>query len=93
MAIQATVTTEFGEERNLYIRLNNIETSNHGVTSQVKFRGFLSQEAFDDKKHYMWECDIEFVADVSQPLWPQAYTALKEQIHLEDAIDLFDSAP
>lgn len=88
MAIQATVTTAYGEERSLYIRLNNMETSNHGVTSQAKFRGFLSQEAFANLSHYMWECDIEFVADVSQPLWPQAYEALKAEIHLVDAVDL-----
>lgn len=90
MAIQATVTTEYGEERSLYIRLNNMESSNHGTASQAKFRGFLSREAFDNKNHYMWECDIEFAADVSQALWSQAYEALKVQIHLEDAVDLVE---
>lgn len=88
MAIQATVTTSFGEDRSLYIRLNNLESSNHGVVSQAKFRGFLSQEAFENKSHYMWERDIEFVADVSQPLWPQAYEALKVDAELVDSVDL-----
>ncbi|VVP78383.1 hypothetical protein [Pseudomonas fluorescens] len=90
MAIQATVTTVYGEERLLYIRLNNMETSNHGVTSQAKFRGFLSMEAYDNKNHFMWEQDIEFIADVSQPLWPQAYEALKAEADLTDAVDLMD---
>lgn len=90
MAIQASVATEYGEDRSLYIRLNNLESSNHGVSSQAKFRGFLSQEAFTDGKHYLWERDIEFIADVSLPLWSQAYEALKEKIHLEDAIDLVE---
>lgn len=65
-----------------------MEVSNHGFTSQAKFRGFLSQEAFDNGSRYMWEHDIEFFADVSQPLWPQAYEALKSAVDLTDAVDL-----
>ena len=90
MALQATVTDAYGEERNLYIRLNNIESSNHGVASSAKFRGFLNQDAFNDKRHYLWEQDIEFIADVSQPLWPQAYEAVKQSVGFTDAVDLVE---
>lgn len=78
MAILATVTTDHGEERELYIRLNNMEASNHGVTSFAKFRGFVSQEAFAAGAHYLWERDVEFTANVATPLWQQAYEALKD---------------
>lgn len=78
MAISATVKTLFGEERNLYIRLNNLESSNHGAESLAKFRGFLSKEAFQAGSHFMWEFDLIFTADVTQSLWNQAYEKLKE---------------
>lgn len=90
MAIQGTVTTEYGEKRNLYIRLNNIEASNHGVPSSAKFRGFISKEAFDSGSRYLWEKDIEFVVDVSLPLWGQAYDALKIQVGVVDAVAFTD---
>lgn len=79
MAIAAIVTTQFGEDREVYIRLNNIEASNHGVPAQALFRGYLSQEAFESGAHYVWEGSVEFASDVSQPLWPQAYAALVAQ--------------
>jgi hypothetical protein len=88
MAIQATVETSFGEERELYIRLNNVETNNHGVTSHALFRGFLSQQAFEDGKHFVWERQIEFTPDVSQPIWPQAYAAVKTDADLSGAVDV-----
>lgn len=77
MAILATVKTMYGEERELYIRLNSLESSNHGVATSALFRGFLNQTAFEDGVHYMWEQSVEFVADVSLPLWEQAYGELK----------------
>lgn len=76
MALSATVTTQFGEDREAYIRLNNIEASNHGAPAQALFRGFLSRQAFAEGAHYVWEKQVEFIPDVSQPLWPQAYSAL-----------------
>lgn len=78
MAIIANVTTQFGEDREVYIRLNNVEANNHGVPAQALFRGFLSREAFEAGAHYVWEKKVTFVPDVSQPLWPQAYAALVE---------------
>lgn len=76
MAIQATVTTQFGEDRKVYIRLNNIEASNHGFPATALFRAFLSREAFEAGAHYVWEKQVEFSPDVSKPIWPQAYAAL-----------------
>lgn len=78
MAIQAKVSTLFGEDRVLYIRLNNVEASNHGEDTLVKFRGFLSKEAFEAGSHFLWEKDISFPADIAEPLWPQAYAYLIE---------------
>lgn len=86
MAIKATVTTKFGEDREVYIRLNNIEASNHGVTSYALFRGFLSKEAFDSGASFVHEEVIEFSADVSAPLWDQAYSALKTKY--PEAVDV-----
>ena len=83
MAIKAIVETVHGEERELYIRLNDIEASNHGVRSIAKFRGFISQEKFEAGANYLWEQDIEFVADVTQPLWGQAYQALKSALNVD----------
>jgi len=80
MAILATVTTEHGEERELYIRLNNMNSSNHGVHSKATFRGFASKASFDEGKRYMYEHEIGFMADVSMPLWEQAYYELKKEI-------------
>jgi len=77
MAIKAKVETAHGEERELYIRLNNLEASNHGVTSRALFRGFVSEQAFNAGKQYLWEHTVEFTPDVSKPLWEQAYRALK----------------
>ena len=90
MAVQATVTTEYGEDRSIYIRINNIETSNHGVPSNVKFRGFLSRETFELGGRSVWEKDMEFDADISIPLWPQAYEELKVQQNWTDAVDLLE---
>lgn len=85
MAIKAKVTTPFGEDRELYIRLNNVEASNHHAASVALFRGFLSKEAFQAGSSFLWEKQIEFTPDVSKPLWQQAYVALIEQEGLDAA--------
>lgn len=77
MAIMATVETVYGEERELYIRLNNVDASNHGVAATAKFRGFLSEQAYTNGASYVWEKDVEFNADVTRSLWVQAYLELK----------------
>ncbi|MGV7119544.1 hypothetical protein [Sphingopyxis sp. 550A] len=76
MAIIAEIMTDFGDTSECYIRLNNIDVSNHGLPARALFRGFLSKEAFEDGKHFVWEREIEFPADVSLPIWPQAYAAI-----------------
>lgn len=83
MAIKAIVPTQFGEDREVYIRLNNVEASNHGATSLALFRGFLSKDAFKAGAHYVWEKWIEFTPDVSKPIWEQAYQALIELENLD----------
>ncbi len=79
MAINAKIKTSFGEERDCYIRLNHVEASNHGVTSNALFRAFLSEEAFKSGAHYVAEFPVEFEADASGVIWEQAYAALIEQ--------------
>lgn len=88
MAIQAEIQTQYGETRECYIRLNNAEASNHGVPTTALFRAFLSKEAFDAGAHYAAEFSIEFDADVSQPLWPQAYDALKSSGQIGPSTDI-----
>lgn len=80
MAILASVETMFGEERQLYIRVNNIEVSNHGVNARALFRGYASKDSFDEAKHYMFEQSLEFKADVGGNLWEQAYLAFSESL-------------
>lgn len=80
MAIKATVETIYGATQEIYIRLNNIEASNHGANSVALFRGFVSEDAFNAGKHFVWEQTVEFKADVSQPLWKQAYSQLKKEL-------------
>jgi len=82
MAIKATVFTEHGESRELYIRLNSMSSSNHGVNSTGLFRGFLSKDAFLENAKPFWEKGVAFIADVSLPLWEQAYSELKKEIEV-----------
>jgi len=77
MAITATLNTSYGESRQLYVRLNNCEASNHGVPATALFRGYISVEACSAGKRYVWEREISFTPDVSGSLWDQAYAALK----------------
>jgi hypothetical protein len=78
MAVKATLPTSFGEDRDLYIRLNSIEDAqNHGLPTVARFRGFLSKEAFEGGAAFVWEREISFDADLDRPFWEQAYEALK----------------
>jgi hypothetical protein len=80
MALIARLETAHGEERELYIRLNNLDQlKNHpeGGGDRARFRGYLSKEAFDRRCHFVWEQVIECEIDVAEPVWPQAYAALK----------------
>lgn len=84
MAILESVETSYGEERELYIRVNNIEVNNHGAWDRALFRGYSSKSAFENKKHYMYEETVEFKSDVSGNLWSQAYTAFCEKLGIEN---------
>ncbi|EOX3456117.1 hypothetical protein ACPFUK_003332 [Vibrio cholerae] len=87
MAVLAKVVTMHGEEKELYVRLNNVEVSNHGVQANALFRGFISREAFDNGFHYVWEREFQFTADVSKPVWEQAYAQLKAEIEVIQDLD------
>lgn len=87
MALIANLETNYGETRELYVRINNIEASNHGMPAQALARGFLSREAFQDGKHFVWERQFEFAPDVSGSLWAQGYAALKADPDFANAVD------
>lgn len=88
MAVKATIETMYGESRECYIRVNSIEVSNHGQPARALFRGFISQSAFQEGAHYVWEESIDFEACVSEALWPQAYAALADQEGFEDSTEV-----
>ena len=79
MAIKAEIKTSFGEKRQCYIRLNNIEANNHGAPATALFRAYLSSKAFREGASFVAEFPVEFKPDVNEKLWPQAYAALVEQ--------------
>lgn len=60
MAIQATVMTKYGEERELYIRINHAPSVTYdGVTPvSVLLRGYVGD--FEPGKQYMWSSDEIF---------------------------------
>lgn len=89
MAVAATMETNFGEQRQLYIRLNNVEgVNNHASPGVARFRGYVSHEAFQAGKAFVWERLVEFTPNVSQPIWPQAYDGLKAMPDLAGAQDV-----
>lgn len=87
MALVANLETLYGETRQLYVRINNVEASNHGQPAYILVRGFLSREAFEAGKHYVWEQQYEFQASVADPLWAQGYVHLKSLPEFAGAAD------
>lgn len=77
MALLANLTTVYGENRELYVRVNSLSSSNHGVASSVLYRGFISEEAYRANGLYVWELELQTMIDVSGAIWTQAYEALK----------------
>jgi hypothetical protein len=80
VALKIKLPTAFGETRALYVRVNNVEQmTNHDEAGPdaVRFRGYLSKAAFDARANFAWEMILPCRIDVSKPLWPQAYAALK----------------
>lgn len=85
--------TDFGESRQLYFRINNVDASNHGVASVARVRGYISRLAFEAGGAYMKEYGaIEFTPNVSDPLWTQGYTALKAKMEADYAQNQADIA-
>ncbi|CAG8864063.1 hypothetical protein [Pseudomonas fluorescens] len=87
MALTASLTTSYGETRDLYVRVNNLSTSNHGVSSSALYRGYIVEEQFRAGGGYVWERELEFMVDVSGDIWTQAYQALKEQPEFAGSTD------
>jgi hypothetical protein len=53
--------------------------SNHGVESYALFRAFLSQALFEAGANYVAEFEVRWIANVSEPVWSEAYAALIAQ--------------
>ena len=87
MAVTASLTTLYGETRDLYVRVNSLSTSNHGVSSSALFRGYIGQEQFQAGGGYVWEFEMDFMVDVSGPIWEQAYAALKDLDYFSGCTD------
>lgn len=87
MAVNVMLKTPYGETRDTYVRVNSVSTSNHGVSSSVLFRGYISREAFQAGASFTWEKELEMMMDVADPLWVQAYAELKSLPEFIDAID------
>lgn len=87
MAYLATIPLKTGEVSPVYIRLNSISSSNHGEPSVALFRAFASEDAFLNGSSYKDEWQVEFLANVKEHIWPQAYKALEGSLPWPDAED------
>lgn len=87
MALSAKIETSFGEKRAVYVRVNSMIVSNHGLATLVLYRGFLSAESFKGGSSFVWELEAQVDLDVSLPLWDQAYAHLKTLPEFADATD------
>ena len=77
MALQKRVIDDLGRDVELYVRLNSAEVSNHGVMGHFLFRGYASKDAFIGGGRYLWEYSLEVSVNVSEPIWKQAYDAIR----------------
>ncbi|MEZ9643123.1 hypothetical protein AB4289_15395 [Vibrio cyclitrophicus] len=89
MGITATVPTMLGHKKNIYIRINNIASNNHGELTTALFRGYESKASFEAGAHYIYEESFKYMADVGRDLWNQSYEAYKEQALYPDIQDCF----
>jgi hypothetical protein len=81
MAILATIETDAGDNREVYLRINSIEgLNNHGSPCSVRFRAYASKLAFTNRKAFLWERSFEFTPDVKANIWQQAYDAFKAKL-------------
>jgi hypothetical protein len=85
VAIKANVLTDFGDERELYIRVHAFEQlANHGVPAIAVIHGYASKEAWDEglrigePAKFLFQRRIQFPYDAGGDPWPLAYAVLKE---------------
>ena len=76
--MQITITDQFDNERTIFIRLDSVSVTRSGEGSAAVFKGFVSQASADDYvSDAVWVREIQFDADLSQPLPGQAFAALE----------------
>lgn len=79
MALLVTMDTVLGKDKPIYVRVNTLTLSNHGVEAPALLRGFASEEDYRSGAPFVWEREFNVSPiDVSMPLWPQAYENLKK---------------
>jgi hypothetical protein len=88
MGIMHTTMTDYGETRTMYVRLNNLEASNHGMPASALFRGYINKAAYQAGAKYVWEREVSFTPDLSKPLWTEAYNALISQEGVSDPTEI-----
>lgn len=79
MALQKRVIDDLGRDVELYVRLNSAEISNHGIAGHFLFRGYASKDAFIGGGRFLWEQSLESFINVSEPIWSQAYDAIRSE--------------
>lgn len=90
MALTIKIETNFGEIRELYVRLNSISDISKGTTLEPLFRGYLKEQVNEDSFNYsdvtsfptyVWEStllDLEFIPDINNNIWEQCYSKFLE---------------
>jgi len=97
MGIKARVMTKFGEKRDCYVRINNVDdvqNNKDGTTVKPRLRAYL--DSFENGKPYVWdsvEADLklEFIVDISKPLWDQIYEELIKDEAFKSALEIIDT--
>ena len=86
MALLVTMDTVLGKDKPIYVRVNTLTLSNHGVEAPALLRGFASEEDYRAGAPFVYERELDVSPlDVSEPLWGQVYANLK-------ALPLFENA-
>lgn len=82
MAIIATIDTNFGETRDLYVRINQAHVSNNGQASTADLLGYISEDAYRRGASPVYESTVRIIIDVTKPSWPQYYDEYCKQYGL-----------
>lgn len=87
MAIRGSVITKFGEERECYIRINNVENAaNHNVKWKPRLRGYLIDFTVEESPAYVWDSieeGIEISCNIDVSLQKSVWTQMYEQIKID----------